>query len=140
MNSIRYYKDNDYDHDDSIVIDSSSLSNKKARSILCVICKQRLDNISDNVWKCAKCRNEYFINEILEHEDDFSSSHSDNESIELEGIEGIHKPLVVSADDNYSNDDNNDKKKSGFYSMDYVKGPGKTIIEESEEWPQNQKQ
>jgi hypothetical protein len=32
-------------------------------------------------------------------EDDFESSHSENENIELEGIDGINKPLLLTADD-----------------------------------------
>ena len=128
---------NDNDNDDSIIIDTSA-SRRIKRHLLCVICKQRLDNISDNCWKCPKCKNQYFVNsEIVEIEDDFSSSHSDNESIELEGISGIDKPLVLTADDNNFGDD--ESKKSGFYSMDYlVKEPGKKIVHQTEEWPQNE--
>ena len=125
------------ERNDSIIIDTSAAASKRIkRHLLCVICKQRLDNISTNVCKCPQCKNEYFVNsEIVEIEDDFSSSHSDNESIELEGISGIDKPLVLTADDLYSDDES---KKSGFYSMDYVLGPGKKIVHQTEEWPQNE--
>ena len=124
------------ERNDSIIIDTSAASRRKERHLLCVICKQRLDNISDNTWKCPKCKNEYFVNsEIVEIEVDFASSHSDNESIELESISGIDKPLILTADDNFSDSED---KKSGFYSMDYVLGPGKKIVHQTEEWPQNE--
>lgn len=140
MNSINNtFNNNNYDDDnDSIVIDTS-ISKRTKRNILCVICKQRLDNISENVWKCPKCKNDYFINsEIVEIEDDFSSSHADNETIELEGIDGINKPIILTVDDDFTSDNELNEKKSGFYSTNYLQGPGKTIIEETEEWPQNE--
>jgi hypothetical protein len=71
-------------------------------SILCVICKIKLDKIEQFTFKCPKCHNKYNLYyEIQEHENEFGSSHDDSaEEIELSGLEAAQSgPTLLTADD-----------------------------------------
>lgn len=117
--------------DDSIVIDTRR-NNTSKQIVLCVNFKVQLDYIEERTYKCNKCKYQYFLDvEILEYEDVFESAHQD-ENIELEGVTG-NKPMILTADDNDFSSETDQEKKSGFYSMDYILGPGKKMVEYYEE-------
>jgi hypothetical protein len=60
-----------------------------------------------------------------------------DENIELKGIQGINEPVLLTADDiDFSSETNdNEEKKSGFYSFDYLKKSGVTITDIEENIP-----
>lgn len=70
----------------------TAIQNKK---ILCVICKVHLQNIDDYIWRCPRCRREYFLHyEIMEHEDEGLETVHESESatIELAGLDSNSGP------------------------------------------------
>ncbi len=125
--------------DNPIIIDVNSKKNKKQK-ILCVLCRIQLDYVSELKYKCPRCKNTYQLGyEILEHEDDFESSHSEDENIELSGIESLSVDsvgLLSAIDDIYSieDDDDSSTKPGKIKVPSYMKsGEGRKVVEYHEE-------
>ncbi len=75
---------------------------KNNNNILCVICKVQLNKKEERSYKCPKCHNTYTLGyEIVEYEDDFETSHEEEQNqIELAGIGANGPGLEVLEDDN----------------------------------------
>jgi hypothetical protein len=125
-----------FENYEGIIIDLRN-TRKDTRKILCVIDKSQLEYITERTYKCPQCHNKYFLDiEILKNDDVLESVHQD-ENIELKGIQGINEPVLLTADDiDFSSETNdNEEKKSGFYSFDYLKKSGVTITDIEENIP-----
>lgn len=72
----------------------------KNNNILCVICKVQLKEVAERSYKCPKCHNTYTLGyEIVQYEDDFETSHEEEQSqIQLAGI-GAGGPALEILDD-----------------------------------------
>lgn len=127
-------------NDNPIIVDVNSRRNKKQK-ILCVLCKIPLDCVSEDEmrYKCPRCKNTYQLGyEILEHEDDFESSHED-EDIELSGLESSDSGVgLLTKDNEFAEDDEekeyNSQKKSDIPIPKYMQNSDTTeVIEYREE-------
>jgi hypothetical protein len=108
-------------------------------SILCVICKIKLDKIEQFTFKCPKCKNKYMLYyEIQEYENEFGSSHDDSAAeIELSGLDAaIAEPALLTASDNELDFESLDEQKENEYRdkrgdikiPDYMKSHGTTEL------------
>lgn len=100
--------------DNPIIIDVNSKRNKKQK-ILCVLCKVQLEctNLEAQKYRCPRCKNIYQLGyEINEFEDEFESSHED-EDIELRGIESDSNIGLLSANDNELEEEDSSDNRSG---------------------------
>ena len=127
-----------FENDEGIIFDLHS-KKRDTRKILCVICKVQLQYVAERTFKCPQCHNKYFLDiEILKNDDVLESVHQ-HENIELKGIQGINEPVLLTADsdNDFSSEtnDNDQEKKSGFYSFDYLKKNGVTITDIEEHIP-----
>ena len=121
--------------DETIILSTKRKQQIKATCLICPdsfldIKNYNEDTKSDLVMQCPKCHRQYFpSSEIMEYEDVLTGPHDDNINIELEGVSALHKPVVLFSDEDEFNNEDDQKKKGGFYSMDYLKGLGKTIVQ-----------
>ena len=123
--------------DNPIIVDVNNSKRNKKQKILCVLCKIQLECISFEGlrYKCPRCKNTYQLGyEILEHEDDFESSHEEEADIELSGIESTVGSgvglLVANDDDEFTTNDNKYTTKSDIPIPKYMKpGPGRKVVE-----------
>jgi hypothetical protein len=133
--------DNKNNNNNTIIIDVNARRRKNKQKIFCVLCaneKVQLECINPEedelTYRCPRCKNTYQLGfEILEHEDDFESSHED-EDIELSGIESdsVGVGLLV-ANDEYDDDDE-DQKEGKIPIPKYMKDSQTTkVIEYREE-------
>ena len=118
------------DADDKPII----LINTKTKQIAnCLICNVPLevvnyneDTKSDLVLECSKCQRNYFPGSEVMHYEDVLVGPQDDYPAELTGV-GDANTSIYFSDDNVNTQE--EDKKSGFYSMDYlVKEPGKKIV------------
>lgn len=102
-----------FENNNPIIIDVNA-RRKKKQKILCVLCKIPLNCISPDDelrYKCPRCKNTYQLRyEILEHEDDFESSH-ENEDVELSGIDDNSNNVGLLTADNELDFDEDIKEK-----------------------------
>jgi hypothetical protein len=98
--------------------------------VQCVICKDsKLEQIDSNVLKCKICHNKYVLGyEILKHEDEITDPYSDDPDIELSGLEGIGEPLLLTTDDDFKSDNNNDSTKTDIKIPKYFQDSETTKI------------
>jgi hypothetical protein len=104
--------------------------------VQCVICKDsKLEQIDVNVLKCKICHNKYVLGyEILKHEDEITDPYSDDPDIELSGLEGVGNPILLSTEDEFKSDNNNnDSTKSDIKIPDYMKNTETTTVEYRED-------
>jgi hypothetical protein len=130
----------DNKNNNTIIIDVNARSRrKKKQKILCVLCPNiQLEPISTTIeeneltYKCPRCKNTYQLGyEILEHEDDFESSHED-EDIELAGLDSNGSVGLLVAND--EDDEDKYKTKSDIPIPKYMKDSETTkVIEYREE-------
>lgn len=108
-------------NNNTIIIDVNA-RRKKKQKIFCVLCaneKIQLEPSSiekdELQYKCPRCKNTYQLGyEILEHEDDFESSHED-EDIELSGLDNNNTVGLLVAND--------DKEEETFFSKSDIPIP-----------------
>jgi phage FluMu protein Com len=127
-------------NNNTIIIDVNARRRNKKQKILCVLCSNvQLEptSIEGLQYKCPRCKNTYQLGyEILEHEDDFESSHED-EDIELAGLDSNNTNSVglLVANDPEDDDDDEDQKEGSIPIPKYMKdsSDGKKVIEYHEE-------
>jgi len=139
--------------DNPIIVDVNS-RNKKQK-IFCVLCRKNNNDDSNSKiqldcisppgeqqlqYRCPRCKNTYQLGyEILEHEDDFESSHADEAAdIELSGLQsaGSVAGLLTATDDEFKSDNNYYNKsssKSDIKIPKYMQDSETTKVEFSEE-------
>ena len=124
--------------DNPIIVDVNSKRNQRQK-ILCVLCKIQLNCISaeENRYKCPRCKNTYQLGfEINEFEDEFESSHEE-EDIELSGLDNNNSAgLLSAAEDEFNKEDSdsNDNSRSGEIKLPkYFKDSATTKVLEYRE-------
>lgn len=115
---------------------------------ICVICKIKLDNLDQYLFKCSNCRREYILDyEVMAYTDNVGTAYDDEVStIETEGIAAASGPRLETQDNEldfstatgeYTADNNINNNKNKITTIPiphYMKSiEGKKVIDYHEE-------
>jgi hypothetical protein len=114
-------------------------NNKKKPIPTCVLCKYKLEQIEEYLYKCSnpKCKKEYTLfYEVMAYDDSVGTAYDEEaNTLELEGLAGAAGPrLEVENDyDYFDKEDNEDDKPGSIPIPKYMKNSETTKVIEYRE-------
>ena len=131
-------------NNNNIMSDINNNNNKTRNKLMCVLCHVPLYKMEEEgiQFRCSKCRKVYQLYyEVMAYESDFETIYNEEEdSLELEGLEGSQSSpaLVVADNDNVFDDDdeyndNNPTTRSDITIPKYMKNSDTVKVVEFKE-------